>query len=501
MSRQWKRALSCAALVSLSALLPASAAAHPPGRDLDEAKEVRAVRRQGEVRVDGRLDEGAWEKAEAVEDLVERKPRLRGVPGERTVMLILVDRDALYIGVRCYDRSPNEVRARTLTRDSFAVFSDDAVSVKIDAGHDHRTTLGFVLNPAGARLDYRGLDESSFKSEFDAVWEGAAARTAEGWSAEIRIPFSELGLSKAELPERIGFNLTRDHNRSNATYDWSLSPPPYGPIAASRYGHLVGLDAGRGAQESATPGEAKGSGSSWAVAPYLLGGFERSRPEADAEPENDLLADAGLDAEIRYGARGRAQLTVNTDFAQVDLDDQVVNLGRFSLFLPEKRDFFLEDAEAFSFGRPESAQAFHSRRIGLDRRSTVPILAGAKIVDRPAPGLQLGVLDVVTRPAGDLPWTSHLVSRGQLQLGDGSHAGAVVTHRQSLDHGGDRNLVAGFDGALRGTRSPLLVEAFALVSHTAEESRGGTADVADTMGSEPSTRTSKGAPGTSSPFS
>ena len=363
------------------------------------------------------------------------------------------------------------------------MFSDDAVSVKIDAGHDHRTTLGFVLNPAGARLDYRGLDESSFKAEFDAVWEGAAARTPEGWSAEMRIPFSELGLSTGELPERIGFNLTRDHSRSNATYDWSLSPPPYGPIAASRYGHLVGLDAGREGEPGGDAGRSSRPGVSWAIAPYVLGGFERRRPAAEQEPELDLRGDAGADAELRYGARGRAQLTVNTDFAQVDLDDQIVNLGRFSLFMPEKRDFFLEDAEIFSFGRPGSAQAFHSRRIGLDRRSTVPILAGAKVVDRPAPGIRLGLLDVVTRPEGDLPWTSHLVSRAQYQLGDGSHAGAILTHRQSFEAGDDRNLVAGFDGALRGTGSPLLLEAFALLSHTADRSRRGSADVADTAGS------------------
>lgn len=443
-------------------LLLAWALAWPAGALARPA--ARAVRAASPPRVDGRLDDKVWRVAWWHGHFVERKPRLGSRPPVRTRFAVVYDDTALYVGVHCHDDQPDKVRGRSRSRDSTALFRDDAISVKIDAALDGRTTLGFVLGPAGARLDYRGINERQFRVEFDAVWQGAARRTADGWVAEFRIPLSVLGLDPRRLPWRIGLNLTRDHSRRNASYDWALLRPPFGPIAASQYGELQGLDSGKA-------GAVK-SGLSVAAVPYLLGGFE-GKLNAAKELDHSGVINGGVDVQAELGSGWRAHLTVNTDFAHVDLDDQVVNLTRFGLFLPEKRDFFLGDLEVFSFGQRGEAQLLHTRRIGLRRGAAVPIAGGLKVVGRMFNRLRVGLLQVTTMSddagATPLPWTSHLVGRAQLELGGGSNVGLMLTHRQSLESGADHNLVVGADGAWRGFDGRLLLESSALISLTGAE--------------------------------
>jgi hypothetical protein len=174
----------------------------------------------------------------------------------------------------------------------------------------------------------------------------------------------------------------------------------------------------------------------------------------------------GLDASGVLGSGWRGQLTVNTDFAQVDVDDQVVNLTRFGLFLPEKRDFFSKDQDLFHFGLPEEAQMLHTRRIGLREGRQVPVLSGLKVIGRGADWMRLGLMEVVTRPGVGDPWQSHLVARGRADMGGGSNVGWMMAHRQSLERTADRNMVMGLDGAYRGKRVPLLIESFGLMSIT-----------------------------------
>lgn len=467
------RTLPILIIVLASALWPAAGLA-------ERTPSARATWTATPPRIDGRLDDPGWRNAPAHSGFIERKPRLGAVPPVRTTFWILFDDDALYVGVECADDRPDLIRARTRSRDSWAVFRDDAISVKIDPAHDHRTTLGFVLGPAGARLDYRGIDETQWRIEFDAAWRGAAARTRGGWSAEFSIPFAALGIdprNRAALAQ-IGFNLTRDHSRRNASYDWSLMPPPFKAIAASRYGHLTGLDSWRGASS-------RGPRRAYAVIPYVLGGFVRERIGGQEELDGSGRFTGGIDARAELGSGWRAQVTVNTDFAHVDLDDQVVNLTRFGLFLPEKRDFFLRDLEVFSFGEEGEAQLLHTRRIGLRRGTAVPVLGGLKLVGRAGSRVRVGLLQVTTRPdhpmigREQLPWTSHLVGRALLELGGGSNVGLMLTHRQSLERERDHNLVLGADGALRAASNRLLLQANAMVAMTGadagepEEAAGG----------------------------
>jgi len=474
--RRW--AAASALLASL--LAPAARAQDRP--------EAEAVVTSSPPVVDGVLDDDAWSEAPPIDGFVERSPKLRSTPPVGTVFRVVMDADAIYFAIRCDDDQADGVRARTRRRDDGSIFSDDAISIKIDAQNDRRTTLGFVVNPGGARLDYRGINESEFIIEYDMVWSGAASRDDTGWSAEMRIPWSALGIDPASPPETIGLNLSRDHSRRTATYDWSLLTPPFSPIAASRYGRLGGISA-----VAAVADPDGGAVKSFVLIPYGVTGFRRSVVEGERNLSRESLLNAGVDAKIDLDGF-RAHGTLNTDFAQVDLDNQVVNLTRFGLFLPEKRDFFLENLEVFSFGEPQLAQLLYTRRIGLgETAEPIPILGGVKMIGRPADGVRLGVLQVTTRPQDGTPWTSHGVARGLVEVDDsGSNVGVMATHRQSVDEAGDRNMVFGVDGAYRRSGDfPLVVTSYAVASMTGREA-GAPAPAAGASSPEASDRLQPG---------
>lgn len=446
--------------------------------DDDDAPRARATVATGAIRIDGTLDDPGWRGAIWTEGFITRKPALGAKPPVRTRFAVVYDRSFLYVAVDCGEPDPAAIVARSTTRDSFAIFSDDAISLKLDPHHDQRTTVGLVLNPVGARLDYRGVNETSMRREWDAVWLGAAQRVAHGWGAEFRIAWSVLGVDPDDPPAAIGLNFSRDHASRNATYDWALMPPPYSPITASRYGHLVGLEQLAGLADEATSTSGDGDRDrGFQLRPWVLGEAAR------ASGQNEARADLGLDLFVQRG-RWRTQVTLNTDFAQADVDDTVANLGRFSLQMPEKRDFFLRDMERFAFGDGESFSAFYSRRIGLDAGSRIPIAGGLKIIGDTGNGLRLGAMDVVTLAAAGQPPTSHTVLRGQVELAGGSNLGAIVTHRQSVERLGDANTVVGVDGAWRGGRQPMLVQAFAAVSRTGGAAGRATQDLGAATGSD-----------------
>jgi hypothetical protein len=422
--------------------------------------EARAVLIETAPIIDGRLGDPAWLDAPVFGDFVERQPTLSAVPPVKTTFKIVLDAKAIYFAIRCFDDQAGEIQARARSRDSDAIFRDDAISVKVDATLDGRTTLGFVLNPNGAKLDYRAIDDVTFGTEFDTRWEGAAAIDDEGWTAELRIPYSSLGIDASHPPARIGLNFSRDHARRNATYDWAILAPPFSPVTASRYGSMVGLGA-----LSKVVGES--STTTLEVIPYALTGLRRVQGES-TDLDDETLLNGGVDIKTKVGGV-HGHVTINTDFAQVDLDNQVVNLTRFGLFQPEKRDFFLEDFEVFNFGRVQQAQMLYSRRLGLSDDGELPILAGTKVVGRASKDVRYGLLQVTTRPRDGAPWTSNTAGRVLYELGGGSNAGVMMTHRQSLDESNDRNLMLGFDATWRGREVPLVLSTFTMGSVTGAE--------------------------------
>ncbi|MEM6730717.1 MAG: DUF5916 domain-containing protein, partial [Myxococcota bacterium] len=378
--------------------------------------ELQAMPRGDEaIVIDGKLDEAIWESAPAGTDFVERVPIRQGRPPVATEFRVLYDPESLYVGVKLTHPIEEEPRGFELRRDNFRIFSDDTISLKFDVRRDKRATLGFVVNASGAEMDYVAVDRGSFRVEFDVVWEVAVHRSEGAWFAEFRIPTLALGLPESSGERQIGLNLSRDHNARVATYDWSFLPPEFGPTYAERYGVIRGI-------------EGMQSGRPLTLIPFATSGYrrdDRSRFPSDTP----WTVGTGGDIQLRVGEDSWIEATVLTDFAQVDLDDQVVNLDRFPLFFPERRPFFLTGLDVFEFGDEGGTQQFFSRRIGLDDNALeVPLFFGAKSYGRSG-DLRFGVLDVVT---GDNT-TNWGIGRLRYNFGDTSYVGALVTSFYDFD--------------------------------------------------------------------
>ncbi len=330
-----------------------------------ERRQLRASSTAGaNIQIDGVLDEMVWESTEVSGGFTERTPEPGAPAPVTTEVRVLYDSDALYVGVQM-SLAPGEVpRGSERVRDSFGIFSDDAVTLKFDVRTDRRTTLGFGVNALGTQIDYIALDNGQeFRREHDAIWQAETSITHTHWIAEFRIPAPALGLPEREGARVIGFNVTRDHNARLATYDWSELPPEYGAMSAQHYGELLGV-------------QGIGDGAPLALMPFLLFGA----PHDGTLP---VELKAGGELRLRLGPDIWSEVTVFTDFAAVDLDEPTANLSRFPLFLPEQRPFFLSGVSIFKFGIPSQAQLFFSRRIGLDEDGeTVPIFGGAKVFGR-----------------------------------------------------------------------------------------------------------------------
>jgi len=376
---------------------------------------LSATRRTGPITLDGRLDEPDWQRAVVGRDFVERVPSPGATPPVATEARVIVDEDAVYVGVTSYLAEGETPRALELTRDSFRIWSDDAITVKFDVRRDRRSTVGFAVNPAGAQIDFIALDNGrTFRIEYDAIWEAGTSVREDAWVAELRIPTAALRLPPGEEGQIFGFNVTRDHNAEQATYDWSHLPPEFGAMSALHYGELEGVDE-------------LGGGHALIVMPYALVTWPgRDAWSLELEPK------AGADVRLRLADDVWAELTLLTDFAEVDLDSQRVNLDRFPLFFPERRPFFLSGLDVFEFGALEEAQLFFTRRIGLDDDANpVPILGGLKMYGREG-FLSFGVLDVATAATADREAANWGVARVRANLGTASYVGAMYASRTDI---------------------------------------------------------------------
>ena len=449
--------LGCALLLACALSADATSVA---AQDAPVARRSLRAHARGEapIVIDGRLDEAAWDAAEMSSDFRERTPIPDALPPAQTEVRVLYDEDALYVGVVMYLIPGETPRALELRRDNFGIFDDDAISVKLDVRHDHRSTVGFVTNPAGAQLDYVAIDNGrSFRTEYDAVWEVATSVDSDRWTAEFCLPAAALGLPRATGERIIGLQFSRDHNARLATDDWSQMPPEMGAFSALHYGELLGV---RGL----------GGGRPLVMIPFLLGRYLH-------EPSGDTYTPAvGGEVRLRVADDVWAEATVLTDFAEVDLDDQRVNLDRFPLFFPERRPFFLSGVDVFEFGEPGVAQLFFTRRIGLDRAGrAIPILAGVKSYGRVG-NTAFGLLDVLTDSTPDQPAANWGVARIRQNIGESSYVGAMFGSRTYVPLGGrsapatdgaEPHYSAGVDALVRLADDRLELSGFA--SYTARE--------------------------------
>ena len=443
-----------------------AAAQVPPTPDVDALRLPSGA--ASPLRLDGVLDETVWLEAPVASGFRQQEP-FEGEPAtEITEVRVLFDDATLYVGVMARDRSPEEVIARILQRDRLMELnfqedpefaSDDAVAIVLDPFHDHRNAVVLATNPNGAEFDALITDEGrEFNIDWQGVWEVAARRTPEGWSAEFAIPFRTLRYPEAS-DEPWGFNVYRVIRRKNEEVLWtSWSRSSEGFTRVSRAGHIRGLT------------DLPRAGLNLEVKPYVLGGSIQELDESDRlDAEGEL--DIGLDAKYELRPGLVLDATLNTDFAQVEVDDQQVNLTRFSLFFPEKRDFFLENGGIFEMGvrgtfEPPPFLLFFSRQIGISEDGPIPVLGGLRLTGR-AGAQTLGVLNVVTDEALGEPLENHAVARIKRDVGGSSYVGAMFTDRRSRGHW---NSTGGVDWSLWPT-SALNLQGF--VAQTATSGAGG----------------------------
>lgn len=348
------------------------------------------------IRLDGILDEPEWSTADSIANLVEVEPREGGTPAARTVVRVLTTGDAILFGIRADDPEPARIVSYARERDA-SLDNEDHIKLVLDTYLDGRSGYVFAVNPNGSRYDALVSNQGDGENaNWDAVWQAATARTSRGWSLEIRIPLKSL-LFRPELAEW-GFNIQRRTQRFQETDRWASPRRDYNVTLPSRAGLLTGL-----------PRFDLGVGIS--VRPAVIGELTRDSASVPVRDSGHL----SLDVTQRLGNKGLASLTVNTDFAETEVDSRRINLTRFPLFFPEKRTFFLEGADIFDFGvgLDEDLIPFFSRRIGLvedslDEEQQVPINVGGKVNGRFG-GTNVGALAVRTGDIAGMPTGNTMV--------------------------------------------------------------------------------------------
>jgi hypothetical protein len=416
----------------------------------DGHRVVGAVEARAPITIDGALDEQAWRDAQPAGDFIQAEPHEGEAASEPTDVRIVYDHDALYIGVVCHDAMPSALVVNDIRKD-FTAGEQDSFEVILDTFADRRNGFVFVVNPAGAKSDTQIANEGrDVNTSWDAVWTVATTRGESGWTAEIRIPFKTLRFERGA--DRIwGVNFSRRIRRKNEVDYWSPVPRVYNLYRAGMAGTLSGLpDASQGRNLRLKP---------W-IGADLTRGVGGERFDRDGE--------AGLD--VKYGVTPSLTLdvTVKPDFAQAEADEQQVNLTQFSLFFPEKREFFLENSGMFYFGDipresrlgnarfsppEEEMLLFFSRRIGLtDRGEEIPIIAGGRLTGRVG-RTGVGAMTIQTQDVDGRAGDNYTVLRGRRDILRNSDVGAIFLSRQSSDASSDRNQVAGVDANFRFRRA------------------------------------------------
>jgi hypothetical protein len=391
------------------------------------------------IQLDGLSDEPAWAEVPVLRPTMQT-PTFGEAPSERTEFRVAYDDQYLYAAGRMYDSDPGGIRATSLRRDD-AALSNDWFVIGLDTFNDKETTVSFGVNPAGVRNDAVLANDGQGPPNFDwnTFWDGAVRQTEEGWFAEIRIPLSSLRFEERDGRVVMGLSLWRRIARKNEMITYPAIAPRWGLLSAMKASQM---------QEVALEGIRRRN--PVYVTPYLLGGAGRSHAlSADRSaylPTDQGVRELGLD--LKYGVTSNLtlDLTYNTDFAQVEADEQQVNLTRFSLFFPEKRVFFQERASVFDFEMGGNDRLFYSRRIGMSAGVPVPIHGGARLVGRVG-GWDVGLLDMQTAGFGALPTQNFGVARVRRQVLNGnSYLGAIVTGRHGT---GIDNRAYGVDGLFR----------------------------------------------------
>jgi hypothetical protein len=453
-------------------LTSAPAAAQTQGALTDPETWPRPETRIGPgtgIVIDGRLDEAAWREADPITRFVQAQPDEGHPASETTEVRIVHDAGYLYLGVLCHDSEPDELVVQTLERDFPGVLSEDmdTFGVTLDTFLDRRNSFIFFVNPRGGVKDGQGFDDGRIRDYgWDGVVEVKTTVHDGGWTAEIAIPWKTLRFDPGRDRQTWGMNLLRRIRRKNEVSYWAPLDRRDRFFRMSKAGTVRGL-------------RQLPAGRNLTVKPFALATRSSGRSLAGDASGNEL--DAGVD--VKYGITPQltVDLTYRTDFSQVEVDQEQVNLTRFPLFFPERREFFLENSGTFAFGdvdngpgSPRSGTSlrdftlFHSREIGLDQGRPVPLLGGARLTGRIG-GLELGILDVQSETFEDRPAENFAAVRLRHRLFDNSDVGLIFTNRESTgtNDGDAYNRAIGADSNLRFGVG-LFLNSFLAVTHTPE---------------------------------
>ncbi len=395
---------------------------------------------EGEIVLDGKADEPAWQAVEPL-PVYMHFPTFGDPPTERTEFRLAYDSEYLYFSCESFDSSPEEIRMFSLLRDERS-FRSDFCSLYIDTLNDEENSLSFRVGPGGNRSDsQRWNDAERNDSSWDSFWDGAAVRDEGGWYSEFRIPFSSMLFQVVDGQVVMGISMLRNISRKNERHVHPAISPDRGRFSYAQSSQMRKV-VFRGIEPQGNPAY---------VRPYALagGGYSHSLngPGSIYERSSDRVREAGADFRVGLTSNLTLDLTANTDFAQVEADDQQVNLTRFSLFFPEKRRFFQERSSNFEFSLGGNDRLFHSRTIGLAGGQPVRIYGGGRLVGRVGEW-DLGVLNLQTAESSALPSENLGVARLRRRvLNSNSYVGGIFTSR--LGSGGSRNIVYGADAILR----------------------------------------------------
>ena len=376
-----------------------------------------------DIVLDGVLDEAAWITAPLIGDLVQRQPNTGQAPSERTDVRLMRDASNLYIGVTAYDSEPRRVVGTQMARDG-GLGSDDRIEILLDTFRDQRNAFYFATNPAGTLLDGLAFGNGTLNNDWDTIWDVRTRRTGEGWVAEFAIPFKSLSFPAGG--GNWGFNISRTIQRKLEEARWSGARLETTFFQVSEAGEIA--DIGRASQ-----------GLGIDLRPFLAG----TQLHLGRTGTNDLDGKPGFDLFYNVTSSLKLSATVNTDFADTEVDARTINLTRFSVLFPEKRSFFLEDAGVFTFAStgPDPAAGipgtgtevfpFFSRQIGLLNGQEVPLDVGVKFTGK-AGRTDIGVLDVRTRDAAlsggqQVDGKNFFVGRMRQNFFQQSYIGALLT--------------------------------------------------------------------------
>lgn len=425
---------------------PANAAAPQRSYPIDPLTaprpSIRAAKTDEVIIIDGRLDDAAWSRAAAATDFVQNQPRPGYAATQRTEVRILYGPKSLYVGAVLYDTNMDDVLIPGLEWD-FSPQDGDVFALAIDPFLDRRNSFVFISNPMGGQRDEQTFDNSrQVIVAWEGVWTAAATLTDSAWIVEMEIPFATLRFDGSNPIQNWGINFARIVGRLN---EWSY----WAPLARHEILHQMGRAGDLTGLEGVQPGR------NLKVKPYALGAH--SSGVRVTEQTDGSYYEGGVD--VKYGLTPglTLDLTYNTDFAQVELDEEQVNLTRFSLFFPERRDFFIENQGTLSFGDVSERgfrmgaslrdfSLFHSRRVGLTASGRrIPIYGGGRMTGQVG-NFNLGVLAMQTESLDSLPSENFVVARLKRNLFGRSDIGFMYINRQG---GGDYNRSYGADANIR----------------------------------------------------